>query len=44
MSQIVLSNKAEKLMKLCEAEGFDSLDDLLEFVVADSVCKPDHVI
>jgi hypothetical protein len=38
MSQIVLSNKAEKLMKLCEAEGFDSLDDLLEFAVADSVC------
>ena len=28
MSRIVLSNKAQKLMKVCEAEGFDSLDDL----------------
>ena len=28
MSDIVLSNKAAKLMKLCEAEGFDSLDDI----------------
>jgi hypothetical protein len=38
MSTIVLSNKATKLMKLCEAEGFDSLDDLLKISVADSVC------
>ena len=29
MSDIVLSNKAQKLMKLCEIEGFDTLDDLL---------------
>jgi hypothetical protein len=36
--QIVLSNKAQKLMKLCEAEGFDSIDDLIAFAVADSVC------
>jgi hypothetical protein len=38
MSHIVLSNKAEKLMKLCEAEGFDNIDDLLALAVADSVC------
>jgi hypothetical protein len=38
MSTIVLSNKAQKLMKLCEAEGFDKLDDLLAFAMADSVC------
>jgi hypothetical protein len=38
MSTIVLSNKATKLMKLCEAEGFDRLDDLLKLSVADSVC------
>jgi hypothetical protein len=35
---IVLSNKAEKLMKLCEAEGFESLDGLLTVCSADSVC------
>jgi hypothetical protein len=38
MSRIVLSNKAAKLMKLCEAEGFDDLDGLLELAVGDSVC------
>jgi hypothetical protein len=38
MSDIVLSNKAAKLMKLCEAEGFDSLDDLLAVAAADSIC------
>jgi hypothetical protein len=38
MSTIVLSNKAQKLMKLCEAEGFDKLDDLLTLATADSVC------
>jgi len=30
VSTIALSNKAAKLMKLCEVEGFTSLDDLLE--------------
>jgi hypothetical protein len=35
---LVLSNKAEKLMKLCEAEGFESLDGLLTACSADSVC------
>jgi hypothetical protein len=38
MSTIVLSNKATKLMKLCEAEGFEKLDDLLKMSVTDSVC------
>jgi hypothetical protein len=38
MSDIVLSNKATKLMKLCEAEGFDSLDDLLAVATTDSIC------
>jgi hypothetical protein len=38
MSDIVLSNRAAKLMKLCEAEGFASLDDLLAIAVIDSVC------
>ena len=35
---IVLSNKAAKLMKLCEAEGLTSLDDLLQAAATDSVC------
>jgi hypothetical protein len=30
MSTIALSNKAAKLMKLSEIEGFNSLDDLLQ--------------
>ena len=38
MSTIALSNKAAKLMKLCEAEGFASFDDLLEVAASDSVC------
>jgi hypothetical protein len=38
MSAIVLSMKASKLMKVCEAEGFATVDDLLALVVADSVC------
>ena len=38
MSTIALSNKAAKLMKLCEAEGFASFDDLLQVAAADSVC------
>lgn len=29
MSTIVLSHKTVKLMKLCEVEGFEQLDDLL---------------
>jgi hypothetical protein len=38
MSTIVLSHKAAKLMKLCDIEGFDSLDDLLQAAATDSVC------
>lgn len=38
MSTIVLSIKGAKLMKLCEAEGFECLDDLLTMSAADSVC------
>ena len=39
MSTIVLSNKAAKLMKLCEMEGFRTLDQLLRHVASDSVCS-----
>ena len=38
MSAIVLSMKASKLMKVCEAESFATIDDLVALVVADSVC------
>lgn len=39
MSNIALSQKALKLMKLCDLEGFKSLDDLLLAVaLKDSVC------
>ena len=38
MLSIVLSHKAQKLMKLCEIEGFISLDDLLEVASTDGVC------
>ena len=38
MSTIALSNKAAKLMALCELEGFKSLDDLLQAAATDSVC------
>ena len=38
MSTIVLSTKGSKLMKVCEAEGFVTIEDLLELSVADSVC------
>ncbi len=38
MSTIVLSNKAAKLMMLCEMEGFRTLDQLLRQAATDSVC------
>ena len=38
MSTIALSHKAVKLMTLCDLEGFDSLDDLLQAAATDSVC------
>lgn len=38
MSQMVLSTKGAKLMKLCEREGFKTLDQLLRHSAGDSVC------
>jgi hypothetical protein len=38
MSTIVLTNKAAKLMKLCDIEGFKHVHDLLQSSVADSIC------
>ncbi len=38
MSTIVLTTKAQKLMRLCEIEGYKSPCDLFEAVAADSVC------
>ena len=35
---VVLSNKAVKLMKLCELEGFKTLEQMLNHAVGDSVC------
>ena len=38
MTSITLSAKAAKLMKLCDAAGFNSLADLLAASIIDSVC------
>jgi hypothetical protein len=38
MSTIALSNKAAKLMKLCDIEGFERIEDLLKASVTDSIC------
>jgi hypothetical protein len=38
MSNIALSHKAAKLMKLCELEGYKRLDDLLKASFSDSIC------
>jgi len=38
VSTIALSNKAAKLMVLCDLEGFKSLNDLLQAAVTDSLC------
>jgi hypothetical protein len=37
MEIIVLSNKAAKLMRLCEIEGFDNVEDFLFDSIGDSV-------
>jgi hypothetical protein len=37
MSTTALSKKAAKLKKLCETEGFDTLEDLLSASITDSV-------
>jgi hypothetical protein len=38
MSTIVLSNKGSKLIKLCEANGLASIDDLAALSVGDNLC------
>jgi hypothetical protein len=38
MDVVVLSHKGEKLMKLFDAYGFKSVDDLAPLSVADSLC------
>jgi hypothetical protein len=38
MSNIVLSNKTAKLMRLCELEGFTKVEDILFAVAGASVC------
>jgi hypothetical protein len=38
MSTIALSYRALKLMKLCDLQGFDSLDDLLLIAITDVGC------
>jgi hypothetical protein len=35
---IVLTRKSAKLMKLCELEGFRTLDQLLKHCAGDSLC------
>ena len=38
MSTIVLTQKAKKLMKLCELEGYKRIHDLLNASMRDSLC------
>jgi hypothetical protein len=38
MSSIVLSHKAQKLMRLCEIEGFENVEGVLFLSITDSVC------
>jgi hypothetical protein len=38
MSNIALSHKAAKLMKLCDLEGYKRLHDLLKASTTDSLC------
>ena len=38
MSTIALSNKAAKLMRLCELEGFRNIEEILFASITDSVC------
>ncbi len=38
MSTIVLTNKAKKLMKLCDLEGYKRIHDLLNASMKDSLC------
>ena len=36
--QLVLTEKARKLLRLCEIEGYDNVHDLVAAVAADAVC------
>jgi hypothetical protein len=36
--QLVLTEKAKKLLRLCEIEGYQNVNDLLEAVALDTVC------
>jgi hypothetical protein len=36
--QLVLTEKAKKLMRLCEIEGYENADDLIQAVAIDTVC------
>jgi hypothetical protein len=38
MSTIALSNNAAKLMRLCEIEGFRTIEEILFASITDSVC------
>lgn len=38
MSTIALTKKAERLLELCEAEGFSTLEELLDAPAHNSVC------
>lgn len=38
MTNVVLSVKASKLITVCEAVGFATVDDLLVLLVTDSLC------
>jgi len=38
MSRIALSTEGVKLMKLCDTEGFEKIEDLLIEAITDSVC------
>jgi hypothetical protein len=38
MSTIALSQKGAKLMRLCEIEGFEKVEDVLFAAVSDRVC------
>ena len=35
---LVLTEKAKKLMKLCEVEGYRNIHDLVEAIWTDSIC------
>ena len=36
--QLVLTEKAKKLVRLCQIEGYENVHDLVQAVAVDSVC------